>query len=110
VPFRLVSDYEKKDINIIFYIDAKILEHIYPEDYNKVFSEWKRVIKEGGHFIVSVPYLNAYDDPCHVNYFDENNLSELFTQQGFEVVECYRDNREGFDCLIMVSKVNKNAN
>jgi len=31
VPFRLVSDYEKKDINIIFYIDAKILEHIYPD-------------------------------------------------------------------------------
>lgn len=83
------------------------LEHIYIEDYNKVFSEWKRVIKDGGHFIVSVPYLNAYDDPCHVNYFDENNLSELFTQHGFEVVECYRDNREGFDCLNMVSKVNK---
>ena len=83
------------------------LEHIYQEDYNIVFSEWKRVIKDGGHFIVSVPYLRAYDDPCHVNYFDENNLSELFTQQGFEVVECYRDNREGFDCLNIVSKVNK---
>lgn len=83
------------------------LEHIYLEDYKSVFSEWKRVIKDGGHFIVSVPYLNAYDDPCHVNYFDENNLSELFTQQGFEVVECYRDNREGFDCLNIVSKVNK---
>jgi GT2 family glycosyltransferase/2-polyprenyl-3-methyl-5-hydroxy-6-metoxy-1,4-benzoquinol methylase len=83
------------------------LEHIYQEDYNSVFSEWKRVIKDGGHFIVSVPYLRAYDDPCHVNYFDENSLSELFTQQGFEVVDCYRDNREGFDCLNIVSKVNK---
>jgi len=31
VPFRLASDYEKKGINIIFYIDAKILEHIYPD-------------------------------------------------------------------------------
>jgi hypothetical protein len=29
VPFRLASDYEKKDVNIIFYMDAKILEHIY---------------------------------------------------------------------------------
>ena len=35
------------------------LEHIYIEDYDKVFSEWKRVIKDDGHFIVSVPYLNA---------------------------------------------------
>lgn len=83
------------------------LEHIYPDDYTDVFSEWKRVISDGGHFIVSVPYLNAYDDPCHVNYFDENNLSELFNQQGFEVIECYRDNREDFDCLNIISKVNK---
>lgn len=83
------------------------LEHIYPEDYYVVFSEWKRVIKDGGYFIVSVPYLNAYDDPCHVNYFDEISLSKLFSENGFEVVECYRDNREGFDCLNIVSKVNK---
>jgi apolipoprotein N-acyltransferase len=31
VPFRLASDYEKKEVNIIFYIVAKILEHIYPD-------------------------------------------------------------------------------
>lgn len=83
------------------------LEHIYKEDYNKVFSEWKRVIKDGGHFIVSVPYLNAYDDPCHTNYFDEKSLSNLFIENDFEVVECYRDTREGFDCLNIVSRVRK---
>lgn len=83
------------------------LEHIYPDDYSNVFSEWKRVIKDGGHFIVSVPYLNAYDDPCHVNYFDENNLTQLFHKNDFEVIDCYRDNREGFDCLNIVSKVSK---
>lgn len=83
------------------------LEHIYPEDYNAVFSEFKRVIKDGGYFITSVPYLRAYDDPHHVNYFDESNLSELFTSQGLDVIECYRDNREWFDCLNIVSRVNK---
>lgn len=31
VPFRFASDYEKKEVNIIFYIVAKILEHIYPD-------------------------------------------------------------------------------
>jgi hypothetical protein len=31
VPFRLVSDYEKKGIYINFYIVAKILERIYPD-------------------------------------------------------------------------------
>jgi ubiquinone/menaquinone biosynthesis C-methylase UbiE/GT2 family glycosyltransferase len=83
------------------------LEHIYPEDYDQVFSEWKRVIKSGGHFIVSVPYLKAYDDPCHVNYFDESILQNLFLQYGFEVIECYRDQRDGFDCLNIVTLVKK---
>jgi hypothetical protein len=31
VPLRLVSDYEKKGIYINFYIDVKVLEHIYPD-------------------------------------------------------------------------------
>jgi len=83
------------------------LEHIYPEDYDQVFNEWKRVIKNGGHFIVSVPYLNAYDDPCHVNYFDESILTNLFLHYGFEVIECYRDLRDGFDCLNIITQIKK---
>jgi len=83
------------------------LEHIYPEDYNLVFGEWKRVIKNGGYLIVSVPYLDAYDDPCHVNYFDEISLEKLFTESGFIVHECYRDQRNNFDCLNIVLQIEK---
>jgi len=83
------------------------LEHIYPSDYDSVFSEWKRVIKNGGHLIVSVPYLRAHDDPSHVNYFNEESLSRLFTSRGFSVSECYRDQKEDFDCLNLVAQIRK---
>ena len=78
------------------------LEHIHINDYDLVFSEWKRVIKNKGHFIVSVPYEHAYDDPCHMNYFNEYSISSLFTKYGFNVIESYRDTRNNFDCLNLV--------
>lgn len=85
------------------------LEHILPSDYDNVFSEWKRVLKSGANFIISIPYENSYDDPTHMAYFNEHSLKELFEKYGFEVIECYRDNRINFDCLNLVCKnVKKN--
>jgi ubiquinone/menaquinone biosynthesis C-methylase UbiE len=80
------------------------LEHIHINDYDLVFSEWKRVIKNEGHFIISVPYEHAYDDPCHMNYFNESSISNLFIKYGFDIVEVYRDTRNNFDCLNLVCK------
>jgi ubiquinone/menaquinone biosynthesis C-methylase UbiE len=80
------------------------LEHIHINDYDLVFSEWKRVIKNEGHFIISVPYEHAYDDPCHMNYFNESSISDLFIKYGFDIVEVYRDTRNNFDCLNLVCK------
>lgn len=80
------------------------LEHIHINDYDLVFSEWKRVIKNEGHFIISVPYEHAYDDPCHMNYFNESSISDLFVKYGFDIVEVYRDTRNNFDCLNLVCK------
>ena len=80
------------------------LEHIHINDYDLVFSEWKRVIKNEGHFIISVPYEHSYDDPCHMNYFNESSISNLFVKYGFDIVEVYRDTRNNFDCLNLVCK------
>jgi SAM-dependent methyltransferase len=80
------------------------LEHIHINDYDLVFSEWKRVIKNEGHFIISIPYEHAYDDPCHMNYFNESSISDLFIKYGFDIVEVYRDTRNNFDCLNLVCK------
>jgi len=56
---------------------------------------------------VSVPYLRAHDDLSHVNYFNEESLSRLFTSRGFSVSECYRDQTEDFDCLNLVAQILK---
>jgi len=83
------------------------LEHIHPNDYESFFNEIKRTIKSGGYIIFSIPYEHAYDDPTHMNYFNEISLSNLITYHGLTVVQCYRDNRIGFDCLNLVAKIIK---
>jgi hypothetical protein len=37
VCFVVASDYEKKGIYINFYLDAKVLEHIYPDNFIYIF-------------------------------------------------------------------------
>lgn len=83
------------------------LEHIRPNDYESFFNEVKRTIKNEGYIIFSIPYERAYDDPTHMNYFNETSLSNLATYNGLKVIECYRDNRNGFDCLNLVAKIIK---
>ena len=57
--------------------------------------ETKKILVSNSLSEFGKPILNK----CKINYFDENSLSKLFIENGFEVVECYRDTREGFDCL-----------
>lgn len=83
------------------------LEHLHPNDYEKVFNEIKRTVKHNGVVVFSIPYENAYDDPTHMNYFNEVSLTNLLKQHGFEVISCYRDNRKGFDCLNSVVRIVK---
>jgi len=83
------------------------LEHLDPNDYDKVFKEIKRTVKHSGIIVFSIPYENAYDDPTHMNYFNEVSLSNLLKHHGFEIINCYRDNRKGFDCLNSVVRVIK---
>jgi len=47
-----------------------------------------------GHAVISVPYERAYDSHYHVNYFNEESLSKLFS--AFRIVKCSRDQR--VDC------------
>jgi SAM-dependent methyltransferase len=76
-----------------FLMSFHTLEHIYPEDTDAVVSEISRILKVGGHILISIPYDHAYPDPHHVNFYMENNLSELFERHGFETVACFKDDR-----------------
>jgi ubiquinone/menaquinone biosynthesis C-methylase UbiE len=69
------------------------LEHIYPCDAENVLREFFRVLKPSGHVLISIPYKHNYPDPCHVAFYDEQSLKELFEQIGFTSVYCIEDNR-----------------
>lgn len=81
------------------YFDAIIsfhtLEHIYPKDLKSVLEEKYRVLKDGGYFIVSLPYKKAYPCDKHVNFFDEDSLDSVLTNAGFKKIELYIDDRAG---------------
>lgn len=72
------------------------LEHIYPEDVDKVMSEMSRLLKSGAYFLINLPDKNSYSwESLHVYKPDINELCNLFEKHGFEKLECYLDDRGG---------------
>lgn len=76
-----------------FIMSFHTLEHIYPEDSNRFAQETYRVLKPGGYFLISIPYDHAYPDPAHVAFYNVDSLCKLFEDNGFETIECMKDNR-----------------
>lgn len=70
-----------------------VLEHIYPGDVDGVLSEMYRILKSEGHVLISIPYKTNYADPCHVCFYDEDNLTSLFEKHGFTKIYCIEDTR-----------------
>lgn len=76
-----------------FLMSFHTLEHIYPLDADRFASEAYRMLKPGGHFLISIPYDRAYPDPCHVAFYKEDTLSALFEKTGFKTIDCAKDDR-----------------
>jgi len=74
---------------------SETLEHV--PGYSKAISEARRVLKNFGRYIVTVPFrqklhqvlcphcLRSFYVDGHINSFDEKQLVQLFTSLGFEV-------------------------
>jgi 2-polyprenyl-3-methyl-5-hydroxy-6-metoxy-1,4-benzoquinol methylase len=69
------------------------LEHIYPEDAPKFVQECHRTLKSNGILLISIPYDHAYPDSAHVAFYNVETLCNLFDNNGFETIECLKDNR-----------------
>lgn len=69
------------------------LEHIYECDVDDVIKEMNRILKPKGHVLISIPYKKNYPDPCHVAFYDEVSLRQLFEKHEFITVYCIEDNR-----------------
>jgi 2-polyprenyl-3-methyl-5-hydroxy-6-metoxy-1,4-benzoquinol methylase len=74
-----------------------VLEHVY--NLNDDITEYKRILKPGGHLIVAVPNCGSHDAehykenwaaldlPIHLYHFQPKNIKELFHKHGMELKE-----------------------
>ena len=64
----------------------QVFEHI--SEPRKAFAELWRVLKPGGHFVISVPHLSRLHELPHDFYrYTPQGLSAMAEQSGFEVLE-----------------------
>lgn len=64
-----------------------VMEHV--ENPEEVVPEFFRVIKPGGHVIVSVPFLQPeHKVPTDFQRYTKDGLERLFRHHGFEVISC----------------------
>ncbi len=98
------------DASVDAVVSFHTLEHLYPSDLSFAVAEIGRILKPGGHVILGIPYEDAYYTPGqHVSFFNETNLTDLFTSSGFKVVACFRDQRNHEDCLTAVFQKSTSA-
>ena len=72
---------------------TEVFEHL-PEPF-KPASEIYRVLKKGGHRLVTVPQTSElHEEPYDYFRYTKYGLSSIFSKQGFEVLVC--DQRGGF--------------
>ena len=56
-------------------VQGEILEHV--PDPGKVVSEGMRVLKPGGHLVISTPIGGHHHDPMHLHHWNDNDIAEL---------------------------------
>jgi 2-polyprenyl-3-methyl-5-hydroxy-6-metoxy-1,4-benzoquinol methylase len=97
---------EAKDLNHLYSLEENtfdvismwhVLEHVY--NLNKDIEQYKKILKKDGSLIVAVPNCSskdaehykscwaAYDLPIHLYHFRPDNMKQLFSKHGMEVVK-----------------------
>ena len=91
--------FDSKEFNTVF--ATEVLEHLNPEDLSKALNEIKRVMKQKGYLIITVPYnedLKKGSIVCpkcvyefhlwqHLGSFNENKIRQLIIGNGFKIVD-----------------------
>ena len=68
-------------------LSTEVLEYL--DDPDSFFSEINRVLKKGGHAILSVPFLHPLhgDGDCDLRRYTSSDLKRLSAKYGFELIE-----------------------
>ena len=71
-----------------------VLEHIYENDWKRVFQEIKRVLKPSSRLLVIVPYGYFYNNHSHVSFFHRvKDLERVLIDHGMSVEAITLDER-----------------
>ncbi len=120
--YKRLDIYEGDDVDIVASADdipcpdasfdsvlsTQVLEHVqYPE---KVAQEMYRVLKEGGHALITAPQWNElHEEPHDYWRYTKFGLRDLFERNGFSTVVCdqrggYFSNREQMRMRFLMDK------
>jgi SAM-dependent methyltransferase len=86
------TDIPMPDLSFDTVVCTEVLEHV--PDPSKAFSELCRVLKTGGHLILSTPmYWPRHEVPYDYFRYPYDGLLHLVKEGGFELVELYNRGR-----------------
>jgi SAM-dependent methyltransferase len=84
--FNAEEKFPLEDKSFDHAMTMNVLEHIW--DTHNVFSEVNRILKPGGKFISTVPYMHhVHGSPDDYNRYTESAYRKYAAKYGFEVVE-----------------------
>ena len=79
-----VTDLKFPDEQFDTILCTQVLEHVFEHD--KMMSEIYRVLKPGGHIILTVPFVwELHEEPFDFFRYTKHALKELFEHSGFEI-------------------------
>jgi 2-polyprenyl-3-methyl-5-hydroxy-6-metoxy-1,4-benzoquinol methylase len=96
IPYRFIcKNYVDSNLNELFdtIISFHTLEHIYEEDINSFLTNIYDDLKEGGYFLITIPYDRNYYDTHHNSFYTENSLISIIESIGFTTIECYKNDK-----------------
>jgi len=89
-----------KDESFDSILSFQVLEHIFePQDF---LSEAKRVLKPGGHMLVTVPFMwDEHEKPYDYGRYTSFGLKHLFNKNSFEVIN-FEKSTPGIECIFQL--------
>lgn len=91
-----VEDLPFKNDSFDSVVCTQVFEHV--DNPFKAASEIYRVLKKGGHCLITVPQTNElHEEPYDYFRYTKFGLTKMFTKQGFEILKC--EQRGGFFSL-----------